>query len=93
MRKLVCLGLLATLVGCGPPEEIGRVSVGKILSATPAPVAFLDDSKTAIQTEKMSLVIMGMPPVPIGAEGFVVTGRMNLKYFTWTGADRLHPMY
>jgi len=93
MRKLVCLGLLAALVGCGPPEEVSRASVGKILSATPAPVAFMDTSKTAIVTEKMSLVIPGLEPVLIGAEGFVVIGRMNLKYFTWTGADRLHPMY
>jgi len=92
MRRLVCLGLLAALVGC-EPQEISRKSVGKILSATPLQGGFGTDSKTAIQTEKMSLVIMGMPPVPIGAEGFVVDCTRELKYFTWTGADRLRPMY
>ena len=93
MRRLICGILLASLIGCEPPTEVSRSSVGKILSATPLQGSFSADSKTAIQTEKMSLVIVKMPPVPIGVEGFIVTSNRNEKYFTWTGAEHLYQMY
>jgi len=92
MRRLVCLGLLAALVGC-EPQEISRKSVGKILSVTPMQGSLVTAPKTAIQTEKMSLVIMGIPPVSIGVEGFVVDCKRGKHTFTWTGESRLHLMY
>jgi hypothetical protein len=80
------------LVGC-EPQEISRKSVGKILSATPLQGSFGESPKAAIVTERMSLVVIGMPAVPIGVEGFIVNCKGDRNAFTWTGADRLHPMY
>jgi hypothetical protein len=92
MKRLLRVLLVAVLVGCSEKEQ-SRASIGVILSARPMQGGFGGCDKTVIQTEKVSLVIFGMPVIPNGAEGVLVKYEVYclgagdpMIRFTWSGS-------
>lgn len=89
-----CLSLVfcLLLLGCDKPEiitEISRTDAGTIIEAAPMVVAEGDWSKTHIKTTKYSVVIYGLPSIPIEANSFIIE-RNDGKFFTWENSKTIY---
>jgi len=74
----------------GSSPEISRESTGKILRSYPISASLLSWAKTVIETERANIVIVGLPIVHIGSEGFLIHHKNEWNSFTWKETPYLY---
>jgi hypothetical protein len=95
MIKKVCLFLVVLFLfyGCYSTKIVETKNLGKITRVEVVPTSFTDAVKTMITTDKVSVVVYGVPPIVAIGEDLILTRTSSSITVTWESSARNYSLY